>query len=44
MKKLISILLAIAIVLASFSLMTACGNNENAENVIKVGASITPHA
>ena len=41
MKKLISIVLAITLTLACF---TACGNNETAENVIKVGASVTPHA
>ncbi len=44
MKKLISIVLALTIVLASFSLLTACGNDETKENIIKVGASITPHA
>ena len=40
MKKLISILLALTIVFT----FAACGNNKTADNVIKVGASITPHS
>ena len=40
MKKIITILLALAIVFS----FAACGNDEKADNVIKVGASITPHA
>lgn len=40
MKKIITILLALTIVFS----FAACGNNEKADNVIKVGASITPHA
>ena len=40
MKKMIAVALALVLVLA----LAACGSKPTAENVIKVGASATPHA
>ena len=41
MKKLISVLLTAVVVMTTF---TACSNNSTDDKVIKVGASVTPHA
>ena len=40
MKKWIALALSLVLVLA----LTACGGSKIPENVIKVGASVTPHA
>lgn len=44
MKKILSLLLALTLGIVSLFSLSGCGSKSNNEKIIKVGASVTPHA